>query len=72
MKKFFFRHPGLDPGSRLPFNLITRFKTFPRFPDLYCTLDLNDKGAESQEAQLFYRGFTLFKKGLKQQKYNVF
>ena len=25
--------------------------------------DRNDKGAESKEAQLFYRGFTLFKKG---------
>jgi len=34
--------------------------------------DRNDKGAESKEAQLFYRGFTLFKKGVKQQKYKVF
>ena len=27
-KKFFFCHPGLDPGSRSPINLNTNFETF--------------------------------------------
>ena len=58
-----------DPGHRL-----TWLQDLKHFPDFRAMLyfDRNDKGAESKEAQLFYRRFTLFKKGLKQQKYKVF
>jgi len=49
---FFFCHPGLDPGSRFPYSLSTRFDTFPGIPDLRFTRD--DKGEELKEEQLLF------------------
>jgi len=58
---FFFCHPGLDPGSRFPYSLSTRFDTFPGIPDLRFTRD--DKGEELKEEQLLFLWGYLVVKG---------
>jgi len=61
MKKFFCHH-GLDPGSRSPSSLSTRFETFPLDSGSALRYARNDK-EESKEVRLFFTWVNLVETG---------
>ena len=57
-----FCHHGLDPGSRSPSSLSTRFETFPLDSDSALRYARNDK-EESKEVRLFFTWVNLVETG---------
>ena len=60
-EKVFFHH-GLDPGSRSPSSLSTRFETFPLDSGSVLHYARNDK-EESKEVRLFFTWVNLVETG---------
>ena len=56
-------HHGLDPGSRSPTSLSTRFETFPLDSDSALRYARNDK-EESKEVRLFFTWVNLVETGI--------